>query len=83
MLREHGVNPDNYTDQYITEVVGLVKNRINFVKDLWDQTSYFFTAPETYSEKDIKKRWKPETPEQLEQLAQLLDALPQFDGPDT
>ena len=83
VLREHGVNPDNYTDKYITEVVGLVKNRINFVKDLWDQTSYFFTAPETYSEKDIKKRWKPETPEQLEQLAQLLDALPQFDGPDT
>ena len=83
VLREHGVNPDNYTDQYITEVVGLVKNRINFVKDLWDQTSYFFTAPETYSEKDIKKRWKPETPEQLEQLAQLLDALPQFDGADT
>lgn len=80
VLREHGVNPDDYSDEYIAEVVGLVKSRINFVKDLWEQASYFFVAPTAFAEKDIKKRWKPETPQILEQLCQLLDAQPDFAG---
>lgn len=83
VLKEHGVNPDDYSDEYITEAVGLVKSRINFVKDLWEQASYFFKAPETYAEKDIKKRWKPETPAILEELCQLLEAQSDFAGPDT
>ncbi len=83
VLRSNGVNPDDYSDEYIAKAVGLVKDRINFVNDLWDQTSYFFKAPETYSEKDIKKRWKPETPQILEELCRLLDAQPDFAGDGT
>ena len=73
ILATHGVNVADFSDEYITRVVSLVKSRINFVGDLWDQASFFFVRPETYSEKDIRKRWKPETPELMRQLAKLLE----------
>ena len=55
-------------------------NPINFVADLWDQARYFFVAPTEYSEKDIKKRWKEDTPEILRGLIEQLKALPSFKG---
>ena len=73
VLEAHGVNVADYSDEYITRVVSLVKSRINFVVDLWDQASFFFERPTTYSEKDIRKRWKPETPELMRQLTKLLE----------
>ena len=73
VLEQHGVNVADFSDEYITSVVALVKNRANFVGDLWSQGDFFFVRPDSYSEKDIRKRWKPETPELMRQLAGLLD----------
>ena len=73
VLEQHGVNVADYSDEYITSVVALVKSRANFINDLWEQASFFFQRPTSYSEKDIRKRWKPETPELMRQLAGLLD----------
>ena len=28
--------------QYVTKVAALVKDRVNFVKEMWDQTFFFF-----------------------------------------
>ena len=78
MLKDHGVNPDDYSDEYLTRVVSLVKGRINFVADLWDQAKFFFVAPDTYAEKDIRKRWKEDTPAILTELIGVLRALPSF-----
>ena len=72
VLEQHGVNVADFSDEYITRVVALVKSRANFVGDLWDQANFFFVRPTTYSEKDIRKRWKPETPELMRQLSELL-----------
>ena len=83
VLEQHGVNVADYSDEYITEVVALVKSRANFVGDLWDQANFFFVRPTTYSEKDIRKRWKPETPELMRQLAGLLDNADMEDMEDT
>lgn len=78
VLEANGVNPDDFGDDYITRVISLVKGRVNFVAELWDQSKFFFKAPETYAEKDIKKRWKPETPQLLAELIEQLRALPDF-----
>ena len=72
ILEAHGVNVADYSDEYITRVVGLVKSRVNFVGELWDQANFFFERPTGYSEKDIRKRWKEDTPELMKQLAELL-----------
>lgn len=78
VLKANGVNPDDFTDNYIARAVGLVKSRINFVADLWEQARFFFKAPEEYAEKDIRKRWKEDTPEILTALAGVLRDLPDF-----
>jgi len=78
VLRQHGVNPDDYSDELLARVVGLVKGRIYFVKDLWDQTKFFFVAPEEYSAKDVKKRWSEDTPRIMGELVDVLLALPDF-----
>lgn len=78
VLKEHDVNPDEFSDDYITRAVSLVKGRINFVADLWEQAKFFFKAPESYAEKDIKKRWKEDTPEILTRLIDVLRELPDF-----
>ncbi|MHC1708693.1 MAG: glutamate--tRNA ligase [Bacteroidales bacterium] len=49
------------TKEYLDSVCGLVKERITFLNDLWDFSSYFFTDPVEYDQETIKKRWKPET----------------------
>ena len=78
ILEAHGVNNNDFSDEYVARVVGLVKGRINFVADLWDQAKFLFQAPAEYAEKDIKKRWKEDTPEILTQLIEVLKAIPDF-----
>ena len=76
VLEAHGIDPDKFGDDYITRAVGLVKGRINFVNDLWEQARFFFVAPEEYAEKDIRKRWKPETPAIMAELMEVMRTLP-------
>lgn len=82
VLEANGVNPDDFTDEYIAHVVGLVKGRANFVKDLWEQSKFFFVAPEQYDAKAIKKRWTVDTPAQLEELIGVMDGISDFSSPD-
>ncbi len=65
---------------YITQVVSLVKERANFVNDLWDLSSYFFEAPGEYDEKAVKKQWKEQTPSILTKLQKILEATPSFES---
>ena len=37
-------------------LVGMVKERVSFVKDMWEQTDFFFKAPETYDHETVKKK---------------------------
>ena len=53
--REHGVKDSM---ERITQVVGMMKDRVSFVKELWPLCSFFFEAPTGYDEKTAKKRWK-------------------------
>lgn len=78
VLKEHGVDVAKYSDEYLAKVVGLVKGRITFVKDLWEQARFFFVAPESYAEKDVKKRWKEDTPQIMKELIQVLEGIEDF-----
>ena len=59
-------------------LVGLVKERVSFVKDLWDQTDFFFKAPENYDQEVIKKRWKENSGMLLTELRSLLEKISDF-----
>lgn len=78
VLAEAGVDVSAYTDEYIAKAVGMVKGRINFVKDLLPQAGFFLKAPETYAPKDIKKRWSEDTPRIMTELIRVLRNLPSW-----
>jgi len=59
-------------------IVGLVRERVNFVSELWDQTAFFFIAPDTYDEQTVKKKWKEDTPLILQKLMDVLNGLEDF-----
>ena len=77
VLAQH-TSPDNFSNDYITRAVGLVKNRVNFVKELWEQAAFFFVRPQTFAEKDIRKRWKEDTPAQMRELIDVLRGIKDF-----
>ena len=78
ILVEKGVAVENYSDEYITRAVSMVKDRVNFVRDLWDVTSFLFVAPTEYDEKSVKKRWKEDTPALMTELVEVLRGIEDF-----
>ncbi len=69
-----------FTLAYVTRVVSLVKERADFVNDLWALSAYFFMAPETYDEKAVKKQWKENTSKILSKLVAALENMPVFES---
>lgn len=66
------------TMERITQVVAMMKDRVNFVKELWPLCSFFFIAPTEYDEKTVKKRWKADSAKVMGELADVLEAIDDF-----
>lgn len=69
--------PDE-TMERITAVTGMMKDRVNFVSEMWPLCSFFFVAPEQYDEKTAKKRWKEDSAAQLTELIGVLEGIDDF-----
>ncbi|MCK5820313.1 MAG: glutamate--tRNA ligase [Bacteroidales bacterium] len=54
------------------QVVGLVKERMNFLTDFWDQSYFFFEAPTVYDAKMVKKAWKEATGERMGKIIEII-----------
>lgn len=66
------------TMERITQVVAMMKDRVNFVKELWPLCSFFFIAPTEYDEKTVKKRWKTDSAKVMGELADVLEGIDDF-----
>ena len=62
----------------VTKVVEMMKDRVNFVKELWPLCSFFFVAPTEYDEKTRKKRWKEDSAQAMGELATPIENLEDF-----
>ncbi len=76
ILESHGVKAEL---AYVEKVVGMMKDRVSFIKDLWDACAFFFVAPTEYDEKTTKKRWKADSAAQLAELIEVLRIREPFD----
>jgi glutamyl-tRNA synthetase len=79
-LRSHGFHDDIIR---LETLIVMVKERVSFVKDIWDQTDFFFKAPDSYDQEAVKKRWKEETPKLLAELKSVLSGLTDFSPANT
>ncbi len=75
VLSPKGIVADSAT---VEKVVGMVKERVNFVSEMWGQASFFFEAPTEYDAKTAKKRWKEDTPALMSDLIKVLEGIEEF-----
>ena len=66
------------TLEQVTQVVHMMKDRVNFVEELWPLCSFFFIAPSEYDAKTVKKRWKEYSAQQMTELASVLQDITDF-----
>ena len=72
VLKEKNILSDNDKD---LKIIGLLKERVNFVKEIWDNGSFFWVSPAGYDEKGLKKAVKEDTKEILAQLITGFETL--------
>jgi len=80
ILRAKGIHHDMVD---LEKLVGLVKERVSFVKEIWNETDFFFKGPETYDREVIRKRWGNDTPEKMLELRAILSSITEFTAEDT
>lgn len=64
--------------EQVTQVVHMMKDRVDFVRELWPLCSFFFIPPMEYDAKTVKKRWKSYSPQQMAELAEVLEGIDDF-----
>ncbi|MFT7386384.1 MAG: glutamyl-tRNA synthetase [Nonlabens sp.] len=60
------------SEDYVSMVAGMVKERAVFTQDLFELAGFFFTAPTDYDEKAVKKAWKEDTNEIMSHVIQVI-----------
>jgi len=71
--------PRNDVDEnYVSMVIGLIKERTTFVSDFWELSHFFFTAPTTYDEKASKKAFKDGTKDILQEVVSIVNNIENF-----
>ena len=75
-LKTHkGLEPGS---EMLLKIIPLIKERVSFVKELWEESFFFFEAPESYDEKVVKKRWKADSAAQMTTLTGILNKVSDF-----
>jgi len=64
-----------YSDEFMKEVIRLMKDRAQKISDFIDEGSYFFDAPQTFDEKSVKKAWKTDTGSLVQEYRDRLSKL--------
>lgn len=66
------------TMERVEQVCKLMKDRVNFIHEMWDLCSFFFFEPSSYDEKTVRKRWKENSPEVMAELSDVLSGIDDF-----
>jgi len=75
ILENKGIKTDY---NFVKTICGLIKERASFVEDFWDQSFFFFKAPDSYDSKIVKKKWKENTPQILNEILNRFENIDTF-----
>lgn len=68
----------NFDIDFISKVIGLVKERATFLSDFWTLSNFFFTSPSEFDAKALKKAVKDDTKPLLEELLNEIASISDF-----
>ena len=80
LLAKDGIS---YDMKKLEKICHLLKERANFVADIYNSSQYFYKAPQSYDEKGVKKFWKEGTPALMQELVGVLENVQDFTSPNT
>jgi glutamyl-tRNA synthetase len=69
---------NEYSNEYLIKVIVAMRERVSFIKEIFEKGFYFFEEPESYEESSVKKGWKAQSPEILKKYAEKISV---FDNP--
>ncbi len=75
IIEKEGIN---VSDEFNLKVIELLKERANFIKDIYSQGQFFYKPPEFYDEKAVSKAWKEDTKDLLMEFSDELNLLTSF-----
>lgn len=78
LLRAESDDLEEYSDEYLTLVCGLMKERAMFVSEIKEDGIYFFNAPEKFDDQAVKKRWKEGAPNLVNGLREAFSRVEDF-----
>jgi glutamyl-tRNA synthetase len=65
---------------FIKKIAGMIKERLVFPQDFWEQSFYFFEAPASYDQQMVKKVWKEDTTQILTAVREMLNEATDFNA---
>ncbi|MFU8843055.1 MAG: glutamate--tRNA ligase [Bacteroidales bacterium] len=74
-LREKGIERPAHV---VMQVIELVKERVDFISEIWDQAWFFFVSPDQYEQTMVQKHWKPESADLLTGFAEKVMNISPF-----
>ncbi len=63
---------------FVKQVCKMVKERIHFPDEIWDQAYFFFEKPKEYDQKVIKKFWKEDTANRMTDIKRIIEKTQTF-----
>lgn len=74
-LKKYGLTAE---DDFLARLCSMVRPRVNFISEIWTQSSFFFIRPRAYDSKSVKDRWKPASHGVCEKIYIILKELSDF-----
>lgn len=68
--------------EYVERVIDMMREKVQFAQDTILEGKYFFEDPQEYDEKAIAKKWKSDTNEVINSIANAFSELPEEASPD-
>ena len=69
------------SDERLTAFCHLMKERATFVKDMMTEGAYLFSAPTSYDEQTVSKKWKEGSAALMTEWKERLAGITEFTGP--
>jgi glutamyl-tRNA synthetase len=71
-LMDSKYSGQEYSDEYLLNVIWVMKERVSFIKEIFEKGFYFFEEPSSYEEAGVKKRWNIQSADILKQYAEKI-----------
>jgi glutamyl-tRNA synthetase len=64
----------------VEKIVSLMKERVNFIHEIWEKSPFFFEKPVSYDAASVQKFWKEDTADIMKDFTAVVDDINPFEA---